>query len=193
MRITKQTLEEVVREELRKSIRELNPHHGPDGRFPKASTKPTTYSLSKAAVRKAGVHDKYAGKGVVTAPYNTDNPQSGLRTPNGSERGEKAAGRVDLDGKNITPVYSLLHHDAKYSALQEVNDELSRLETDGTGYVAVSAELLDQIVQSIEPYLSGLGFPLDPDPGSEPMKRSKNGGLARSKHASSFRDNGASK
>jgi len=172
MKLTKKHLEECIREELKHVLAELNPFHDKDGRFAKSGEE-KTYSISTRAAKEHGINPKYALRGVVSGPYKTDEPGAGVKTPSGSGSGLKAAGRMEDSGKEIVPRYSLLHHDKKYQALNELSGELEGLDA-SNGYVAISAELLDTIIQSIQPYLSGKGFsgggsPF-PDPGCRPIR-----------------------
>jgi len=156
MKLTKARLDEVIEQELRSYLKEINAFHDDDGRFTSAKDA-ETYSLSDRAVSRNRLHKRYAARGKVTGDYDTNNPKKSLSTPPGSSSGPKAAGRQEQSGKAISPMYSLSQHDKKYSQLREVADELSMLTPEG-GFVAVPASTLDRVLQALTPYLADREF-----------------------------------
>jgi len=163
MKTTRQHIDEIVREELRRVLHELNPGHDKLGRFASRDDA-VTYSLSDRAVRDNKIDPRYAMRGrIASGGYNPEDPKGSVKEVPGANSGPKTAGRQKQTGEPIPPKYSLSQHDKRYSALQEVIAELDTLEAN-EGFVSVPASLLDRMIQSLMPYLAGETFPEEPMP-----------------------------
>ena len=106
---------------------ELQPWHSKkDGRFPKGGPKAgDTYSLSKPAVKAAGIDDKYAKKGVASSGKDKD----GKTKTHGKYGMPDKCGRKSLSGKDISPRYKCSTYKEPYQEsveLEESEKDVSR-------------------------------------------------------------------
>ena len=100
---------------------ELNPWHSKeDGKFPKGGPKKgDSYSLSKPAVKAAGIDDKYAKKGVSSGTKDKD----GKTKTHGRYGAADKCGRKSLDGKAISPRYKCATYKEPYNEAVELEED----------------------------------------------------------------------
>ena len=107
MKLTKQQLKIILKEEIEEVIDELNACHDKDTGKLSSCKQGDSYSLSKPAVRAKGHDPDRAGKGKVTS--------RGKLSPRfGMADGSKACGRKTVSGKKINPKYRCAEYPNKY-------------------------------------------------------------------------------
>ena len=107
MKIKKSELKNIIAEELNQVIDELAPCHNPKTGYFDDCEKGAVYSLSKPAVKSAGLDDKYAKKGIVTAKGKTVSKFGMAGT-------KKGCGRKSVSGEKIPKKYSCSKYSKKY-------------------------------------------------------------------------------
>ena len=107
MKITKKALKEMIVEEYKILLSELNACHSKTTGKLSSCASGDSYSLSEPAVKKAGWDSEKAGKGKITSK---GNPSYRF----GMASGEKACGRKTVPGKKINPKYKCADYPEQY-------------------------------------------------------------------------------
>lgn len=107
MKIRKQTLESIIKEEIEAVLSELNPYHDKETGRLSGPNSGNSYSLSEPAVARAGWDKEKAKKGKVTSKGN-------VSYRFGMSKGKKACGRKDVSGAKTPKKYSCSEYPKKY-------------------------------------------------------------------------------
>lgn len=115
MKITKEDLDKLIREEIDTFLNEIALCRNEKGHFSDCK-KGATYSLSKRGAKAAGIDDKYVGRGKVSRDSKKKDGSYWIQAPYGMNSSEKKIpGRIKMpSGEDVNPVYSVSRYDEKY-------------------------------------------------------------------------------
>lgn len=107
MKVSKKELKAMIIEEYKNLLNELNPYHDKKTGKLSGPQAGNSYSLSKPAVKKAGIKDEFAKKGEVTGKGN-------VSYKFGMAGDSKGCGRKAVSGKKIQKKYRCSGYPEKY-------------------------------------------------------------------------------